>query len=49
LTLESFLDALAAFAGDMHGYYANVRSGVNCDTASWRVFADTLLAARVYE
>lgn len=48
-TLESFLEGLSGFVYSMEGYYKN--SGVNIDlrTPSWRVFADALLAARVYE
>jgi hypothetical protein len=48
-SLEDFLQGLTGFVEKMHGYYLNIGSGVNCDLPSWRVFADILLAARVYE
>ena len=48
-TLERFLEVLGGFAHGMHGYYANVKAPVDLERPSWRVFADLLLAARVYE
>jgi hypothetical protein len=48
-SLQDFLQGLAAFVEKMEGYYANIGSDVNCDLPGWRVFADILLAARVYE
>lgn len=48
-TLESFLKALAGFAKNSEGYYANIGLAVNSTQPSWRNFADCLLAARVYE
>lgn len=47
--LRSYMDALAAFLNDAEGYYRNAKLGVSADTPSWRLFADSLLAARVYE
>jgi hypothetical protein len=48
-TLDAFLGGLCGFADGMEGYYANIGVPVNPDAPSWRVVADTLLAARVYE
>jgi hypothetical protein len=48
-TLAEFIRALAGFVEDMDGYYVNVGADVNCNLPSWRIFADVLLAARVYE
>lgn len=48
-TLEDFVKGLAGFVENMDGYYANIGAKLNCDIPSWRVFADILLAARVYE
>jgi hypothetical protein len=39
-TLEKFLDAMAAYAQDVQGYYNNTNQQVNADEASWKVFAD---------
>jgi len=47
-TLKEFIGGLARFVEDMDGYYANNCVDVNCSLPSWRIFADVLLAARVY-
>jgi hypothetical protein len=47
--LESFLQALGAFAEELQHYYANIKADVDLKSPTWRVFADILLAARVYE
>ncbi|MFD1466874.1 hypothetical protein ACFQ48_01460 [Hymenobacter caeli] len=51
--LGDFLEALAAYATDIDGYYRNISSAdelvVNADVASWRVFADMLRGATIYE
>lgn len=47
-TLETFLGAMARWALDMDGYYAN--RGERIDGQSpWRVITDLLMAARIYE
>ncbi len=48
-TLELFLEALAGFVEGMGGYYSNVGERIDMERPGWRVFADILLAARVYE
>lgn len=46
--LPSFLDAAGAWIRDSDGYYRNV--GLDPATLSpWRLLADILMAARVYE
>ncbi len=47
-TLERFLEALAGWSGDMDGYYAN-RGQVLPEQPSWRLMAEMLLAATIYE
>ncbi|GAA3970300.1 DUF7660 family protein [Hymenobacter antarcticus] len=47
--LGDFLEALSAYAADIPGYYNNMSMAVNADTASWRVFADMLRGATIYE
>lgn len=47
--LGDFIEALAAYAADIPGYYRNMSIPVNADTASWRVFADILRGATIYE
>jgi len=49
-SLELFLAGLRGFAENAAGYYANIgESDVDVDVATWRGFADMLLAAKVYE
>jgi hypothetical protein len=47
--LRDYLGALARFLNDAHGYYHNLELNVNADVPSWRLFADCLRAARVYD
>ncbi|MEJ0101616.1 MAG: hypothetical protein WDO19_03210 [Bacteroidota bacterium] len=48
-TLESFLEALTHYAKDIQGFYDNTNQTIKADTASWKVFADMLQGAKVYE
>jgi hypothetical protein len=45
--LESYLRGLYGFVQDISGYYKNLR--IDIHKPSWRILADILLAARVYE
>jgi hypothetical protein len=47
--LHSYLGALAAFLGDAGGYYRNRKEDVDADLPSWRLLADSLQAASVYD
>lgn len=47
--LESFLEAMAAYARDIDGFYKNLKLEENPDEPSWRVFSDILLGATIYE
>ncbi|MEY4591066.1 MAG: hypothetical protein RL497_3142 [Pseudomonadota bacterium] len=46
--LPSFLEAIAAWSKDMDGFYANQGRAIPKDI-NWKVFAEILYAARVYE
>jgi hypothetical protein len=48
-TLEQFLGGLSGFADDMAGYYKNMGETVNVERITWRMAAEMLLAATVYE
>jgi hypothetical protein len=48
-SLDLFLEGLAGFVEKMDAYYQNVGLEMDLERPSWRVFADILLAARVYE
>lgn len=47
--LELFLEALQRYSEDLDGYYQNMHPDLDPDKATWRVFADILLGAIVYE
>ncbi len=47
--LESYLRGLYGFVKDISGYYKNLRENIDIHKPSWRILADILLAARVYE
>ena len=46
---KSFLLALAAWLEDCDGYYRNSGQEIDTNKPSWRLFADALSAATVYE
>jgi hypothetical protein len=46
--LAAFLGAMAGFADDIDGYYAN-RGEDAGKVSPWRMMADILMAGRVYE
>jgi hypothetical protein len=46
--LGSFLEAMAAWMLDMEGYYENTGQVLR-DLPAWKILADALMAARVYE
>jgi hypothetical protein len=48
-SLDQFLQGLVGFVESQEGYYRNVGAALDLERPSWRVFADILLAARVYE
>lgn len=48
-TVPDFLSALSSYAEDIQGYYDNQRLKIDADQPSWRVFADILKAATLYE
>ena len=47
--LHTFLGALARFLNDAHGYYRNAKLDVDAGVPSWRLLADSLQAASVYD
>jgi hypothetical protein len=48
-TLDTFLEALGAYANDIQGYYGNTGQEVNADEPSWQTFADIFKGATMYE
>lgn len=47
--LDRFLEAMTAYAKDIQGYYNNTNQRIDADIPSWKVFADILQGARIYE
>ena len=49
-TIETYLEGIEGWVEDMEGYYENNNLGhVDLSIINWRVFADILSAARIYE
>jgi hypothetical protein len=49
VNLVDFLDALNRYLEDIQGYYDNTGQVVNADVPSWKVFADLMKGASMYE
>ena len=47
-TLERFLEAMESWVSSMDAYYKNTNQRLP-DPPSWKVFADILYAAKIYE
>lgn len=46
--LVSYLDAIASWTGDSDGYYRNMNLPIP-QNVDWKVFANILIAAKMYE
>jgi hypothetical protein len=47
-SLSSYIEAMAAWTDDMEGYYTNNNLEIP-DNINWKVFANILVAAAIYE
>src|ERR1017187_1878661 len=47
--LGKYLDAMASWLESAENYYRNIGQQMDPSVPSWRLFADILLAAKVYE
>jgi len=47
--LDLFLEAMSRYTADIDGYYKNMEPDQNADVPSWKVFADIMRGAVVYE
>ena len=47
--LEDFLSSMMAYSKDIDGYYKNTNQHLDLDNPSWKVFADILIGATIYE
>lgn len=48
-SIRDFLSGLSGFAQDMRGYYRNMGEDVDVESVTWRMAAQMLLAAKVYQ
>lgn len=48
-TLDDFLEALGSYAEDIAGYYKNTNQHVDLEKVNWKVFADIITGASIYE
>lgn len=48
-TVERYIKAMSAWAKSMENYYCGQSIDIDTSKPSWGLFADLLLAARVYE
>ena len=47
--LGDFLQNMADYTEDIQGYYNNTDQPIDSEVASWKVFYDILMGARIYE
>lgn len=47
--LDLFLEAMAQYTSDIDGYYKNMEPAQNADMPSWKVFAEIMRGAVLYE
>jgi hypothetical protein len=48
-TLPDFLEAMSRYTEDIQGYYDNTKQDIDANKADWKIFADILLGAKIYE
>lgn len=48
-SLDQFINGMIGFTCDMEGYYRHFAQDVDPNQPNWRVRADILVAAKVYE
>jgi hypothetical protein len=47
--LDIYLEAMSRYTAEIDGYYKNVEPNQNADKPSWKVFADIMRGAVMYE
>jgi hypothetical protein len=48
-TVDQYLHGILGFVEDAEGYYSRTETDINVIGPQWGIFADILLAGRVYE
>ena len=49
INLNDFLEAMTRYSEDIQGFYDNTNQNINSENASWKIFADILKGASIYE
>lgn len=49
ITLDTFLEALGAYAKDIQQVYNNTNQDIDANIPTWKVFSDILKGAKIYE
>lgn len=47
--LDTFLEALIAYTEDVDGFYKNQKISIDLENPNWRLFAEILAGASIYE
>jgi len=47
--IDDYLEALISYTEDIQGYYDNTGQKIDADKPDWKVFADILNGASIYE
>ena len=47
--LADYLESMIAYTEDIQGYYDNTQQSIKANEATWKVFADILIGASIYE
>ncbi|WP_163401440.1 DUF7660 family protein [Flavobacterium fluviatile] len=48
-TIPEYLEAIERYAEDIQGYYDNTNQNINAEVANWKIFADIMKGASIYE
>jgi hypothetical protein len=49
IDLNDFLEAMSRYTADIQGYYDNTNQDIDSEKPSWKLFADILKGASIYE
>jgi hypothetical protein len=47
--IENFIESIIAYSEDIDGYYQNMNFSTSAETPTWRIFAQILKGATIYE
>lgn len=48
-SIDLYLDAIVAYSRDIQGFYNNTNQKIDIKEVDWKVFADVLKGAKIYE